>query len=148
MKQHTHWGVYALAMYDDQVIRIHKGRGPYRGKWDLPGGRIEFGESPRETLERELMEETGLKVEGATLLDVVPTRFSHKLPDGSEEDLHHLGVLYRVLLPSLVGLKGEADGHDSLGSRVVSIREAGSLDLTPFARLAIEKEILRDAGKT
>ena len=31
--------------------------------WDLPGGRVNFGESPYYALHREVMEETGLKIE-------------------------------------------------------------------------------------
>lgn len=31
--------------------------------WDLPGGKIEYGESPQETMHREIKEEIGLKVE-------------------------------------------------------------------------------------
>lgn len=53
-ERRTHLGVYALLMYGDAVILVRKGRGPYSGKWDLPGGRIEFGEAPQEALEREV----------------------------------------------------------------------------------------------
>lgn len=32
------------------------------GKWEVPGGKIEFGESPEEAVKRELLEETGYNV--------------------------------------------------------------------------------------
>jgi 8-oxo-dGTP diphosphatase len=39
-------------------------------KWEFPGGGIEWGETPLETLKREMKEETGLIVQDATLLGI------------------------------------------------------------------------------
>ena len=38
------------------------------GKWEFPGGGIEYGESPEDALVREMKEETGLDVEIVRLL--------------------------------------------------------------------------------
>ncbi len=41
-----------------------------RDEWELPGGKLEPGETPRECLKREIQEETSLSVEVGELLDV------------------------------------------------------------------------------
>ena len=43
------------------LVQTHK----WRGKWGVPGGKIEYGETVRRALEREFLEETGL-----TLTDI------------------------------------------------------------------------------
>src|SRR5690606_6527986 len=53
-----------------------------------------------------------------------------------------LASCYRVTVDSLAGLKTDADGRDSLGSLVVPIGEAITLEMTPFAQLAIEKALV------
>lgn len=40
------------------------------GKWDLPGGLLEFNETVEEVLKREVMEETGLEVEVGSIIRI------------------------------------------------------------------------------
>jgi 8-oxo-dGTP diphosphatase len=45
-----------------RLLLIRRGHEPSRGLWSLPGGRVEAGETPAEAIEREVCEETGLRV--------------------------------------------------------------------------------------
>ena len=56
-------GVYGICINADGLLVIDKRLGPYRGRYDLPGGSIETGESLFEAMHRELAEETGLCAE-------------------------------------------------------------------------------------
>lgn len=40
------------------------------GKWEFPGGGVEFGDTLKNTLKREIMEEYGIEIEPGKLLDV------------------------------------------------------------------------------
>ena len=44
------------------IVLIERGRPPFQGKWALPGGFQEYGESLEQTAVREAKEETGLDV--------------------------------------------------------------------------------------
>lgn len=62
------FGVKALILRDNKFLVMHN-NGVKADLWELPGGRMEFGETAEETLKREIMEETGLIVNPIKLLD-------------------------------------------------------------------------------
>lgn len=67
-KNRLEFGVKALILRDDKFLVMHN-NGIKADLWELPGGRMEFGETAEETLKREIMEETGLIVSPIKLLD-------------------------------------------------------------------------------
>ena len=53
--------VFGLDDEDLKVLLIRRSREPFAGRWALPGGFVDVGESPEQAARRELEEETGLR---------------------------------------------------------------------------------------
>lgn len=126
----TRVGCYGLIIKDGKIALIKKARGGYKGLLDLPGGGIEYGETPEETLVRELMEEAGVNVIDYKLLTVTSTRIKWH-DDEFNEDLHQIGILYTVELDDY-NLKEDGDGQDSNGCNFYDINNLSEKDITPF----------------
>jgi len=60
----------AVIVKDGQLLLIKRGFEPYKGYWALPGGMVEYEETVEETVAREVLEETGLKVISLRLIGV------------------------------------------------------------------------------
>ncbi|HEX4815346.1 MAG TPA: NUDIX hydrolase [Nonomuraea sp.] len=54
-----------------RILLVKRGHPPGEGLWSIPGGRLESGESDAAGVRREVMEETGLRVEVGRLAGTV-----------------------------------------------------------------------------
>lgn len=64
-------GVGAVVVDRERVLLVQRGHEPSKGKWSLPGGILELGESLAEGVAREVLEETGLIVETVELVELI-----------------------------------------------------------------------------
>jgi 8-oxo-dGTP diphosphatase len=70
----------ALIDVDGRVLLAQRPQGkPMAGLWEFPGGKVETGERPEQSLIRELKEELGISVSDACLAPL--TFASHAYPD-------------------------------------------------------------------
>jgi mutator protein MutT len=64
-------GVGAVIICNGKILLEKRKNEPGKGKWSVPGGLVELGESVEQTVIREVKEETGLEVEKPEHIDVV-----------------------------------------------------------------------------
>lgn len=63
-------GAFVFAT-DGALLMIQRANEPARGKWSIPGGLVEVGETLHAAAVREVQEETGLRVEPVAMVEVV-----------------------------------------------------------------------------
>jgi 8-oxo-dGTP diphosphatase len=102
-------GVGAVIVEKGRVLLIKRGKAPLLGKWSIPGGMLELGETLREGAEREALEETGLVVRAGDLLGV----FDRIVPDETKRTLYHY-VLVDFLCDRISGdVQSAGDAADA-----------------------------------
>ncbi len=100
-----------------RLLLIKRGHDPGAGLWSLPGGRIERGESDAEALVREILEETGLRIEPGALIGAVRQAGSGDVFDIRDYAATVTGGTLRA-------------GDDAAGARWVRTGELAALAVT------------------
>ena len=116
-------GVGAVIVCNGRILLEKRESEPGRGKWTIPGGLVELGESAEQTVIREVREETNLEVEQPELIDVVN---SVTTDENGKIKYHFVIVDYFVKLEG--GTLKAAD--DAAELRWVKFSEVLKYDLT------------------
>ena len=64
-------GVGAVVIDGTKVLLVRRGNEPLKGEWSLPGGALEVGETLQQGVVREVLEETGLTVAPAGVVEIL-----------------------------------------------------------------------------
>ena len=124
-------GVGAVVIHEGRVLLIRRGKEPLRGRWLVPGGTVELGETLEEALVREVEEETGLRVKPRKMLTI----FDRIHREDSQVVYHYVIVDY---------LCDFLSGHPRAGSDAEDVAMATPADLPKFDLPAKAMEVVLD----
>jgi 8-oxo-dGTP diphosphatase len=131
-KQHTSVRAYGVLLDEGRVVLVRSSNPRHTPPlWWLPGGGIDFGEAPHDTLAREFFEETGLLVHRAQLLDV--TSDLRRRDNGDK--IHTVRILFTV---ELAGGKLSSEVHGTTDHAAwFELSSLDSLNVADYALAAI-----------
>lgn len=130
-------GVGVVAIDEsNRILLVKRKYPPGAGKWSIPGGHLELGESLYEAAVRELYEETGINGDPIGIVNIDEL----VVYDDKEKIKYHY-VLIDVLVKPKTPLENAKASSDALEIAVIPIREAVNLDITKTSRSLIEKLI-------
>jgi ADP-ribose pyrophosphatase YjhB (NUDIX family) len=133
---------YALIRRGGEVLLTRNSvHGPHPGQWSLPGGGIDFGESPRDAVVREVREETGLACRVGELLASDDVALTGTAPSGRHEEFHGIHLIFAATVaegaePSLTEPTGTTDAAAWVALADI---DAGMLPVRAVVRVALAR---------
>jgi 8-oxo-dGTP diphosphatase len=96
--------IRVLAMDDaGRILLLRRANTDYGdGEWCLPGGKLDYGDSPEQTVSKELREETGLAAREISFL------FFQNSPPAEAGSMHCLNLYFRCAVAGEVTLNAES----------------------------------------
>lgn len=94
MREELRVAAYAVCVRDGRLLLARWVARDGARRWTLPGGGMEHGEDPYDTVVREAEEETGYTVEPVRLLGLDSIRRTYPRPLGAQADFHGLRIVY------------------------------------------------------
>ena len=134
--------VGAIVFRESEVLLVRRRDSSYQGRWSVPGGVLEVGETVEQAVVRETREETAVEVRPAEVIAVA---------DFIEKDAERVRWHYVLVDVLCVHVRGEPyPGSDAKNARFIEIRELGEFDIVPTALGIIERALIarrrRDDG--
>ncbi|MGA8367601.1 MAG: NUDIX hydrolase [Candidatus Acidiferrales bacterium] len=126
-------GVGGVVISDGRALLVRRGGQPLKGRWSIPGGMLETGETLYEGVRRELAEETGLEVRVVELIEV----FERISLDAAGKTRYHFVVL--DYLCEAVG------GNARAGSDVTDVAWASPAELAQYSLSETAMRIIEKA---
>ena len=140
----NHIGIYGICIRDNKLLCIKKERGPYKNRFDLPGGSQKENEGLTETLVREFQEETGYHIKGHGNCRVYDV-----FVEESNRTVHHIMVFYNVDInleqQDMISEKLEDELNDSSGIYWIDLEELDIKNSSPLI-LKLKQELGNDKG--
>ena len=131
---------YALISCGGRVLLTRNSvHGPHPGQWSLPGGGVEFGESPRDAVVREVREETGLDCRVGELLASDDIALTGTAPSGRREEFHGIHLIFTAAVPEGAepSLTGPGGTTDAVAWVALADLEAGTVPIRDVVRTAL-----------
>jgi 8-oxo-dGTP diphosphatase len=125
-------GVGAVVISEGKMLLEKRKNEPGKGKWSIPGGLVDLGESPEQAVIREVMEETRLEVDAPRLIDVVS---DVSLDENGKVKYHFVIIDYLVKVKQ--GEPKAASDADAL--KWVPFSEVEAYDLTRSFRVFFQR---------